>query len=535
MCPEVKNKTESIEKNIEEIKEEISKYKNKNEKLINALERRGKSSNEVLRTLIITSTWAIRLISIIICLSSIVCVFKKCVTDATPIISAGVGIIGIMMALWTVLTITNAVSRRDVEKMKDNIESAEESMSQINTYIKDNVSIQKEMFFVEASKNNWDPLLRYIVSTIKEEDDENKDEYDNGNDGDDANLYSDLTIIELLYTQVKNLHQREYNYDKQLIDVAEKGIKRIEEIKKRAITKVGILEFLNYRFCGFNFFAGYCDSSYEKSANRFFISAEGYDTMRHFFAVSELHIEKNDSSIIKRKCHLDNSIGESYSKIVQYYNESEDLRLKLNGKISLVTDRAIDMCSKAVKAGENNLDKHTLYVFSRNLGNAYERVQDMKDAQHEDTELVVSEREKIVDTYEKALLYAKDDDSIKVNDLKSAYERYLAVLGKHIINNKIQEYTPSKDINEKGWKNLNKYTEEAKYSFPWAIEFKLIDELINLLKYKITTCQSQKDTLKQQIKDMKQDRETMSINKKYDKRINFILKYLDETDYDELS
>lgn len=146
-------------------------------------------------------------------------------TTVDVLLSAGIGIMGIMVAVWTALTISNAISRKDVDNLIQNIEIAKENMASIDAYIEKDVHIQAEHFFVEASRNYWDPLLRYLVEKFPAAEEM----------GNVASLFSDLTIIELKYTQVRNQHQQKYNYDKKLIDIADEGLKKLKQSEAKIV------------------------------------------------------------------------------------------------------------------------------------------------------------------------------------------------------------------------------------------------------------------------------------------------------------
>jgi len=390
------------------------------------------------------------------------------IATVDTLLSAGIGITGIMIAVWTGLSISNVVSRKDVDKLNVDIEAARKNMCAIDAYIAEDVHIQAELFYVETSRNNWDPLLRYIIFSFPPVNEI----------GEVTNLFSDLTIVELKYTQVKSHHQSKYKYDQNLITLADEGIKKIETIKKgRRIPHRIVNTYLNYRMCGFNFFAGYCEKTKLLGVERFVKAAQEYRKLSSALNVSlkkDTWPDKPDA--VERKCHLANSIGESYSKIVQYYCDehmNEDMRLQFGTKIRQYAKDAIKFCETAVDA-EKELDYHTLSVFSRNLGAAYERVDKLNIMLGQ----IPKYQKEIIDSYNHSITYAELDDAPNLSTIRSAYLAFLSFLGRYLFETR--ENTDLDLLQEQ-----NVRVESAFNYFPSSIEIKLLYELTKRLYMRI--------------------------------------------------
>lgn len=381
------------------------------------------------------------------------------IASVDTLLSAGIGIIGIMIAVWTGLSISNVISRKDVDTLNNDIETAKKNMTNIDAYIAENVHIQAELFYVESSRNKWDPLLRYIISKFPPA--EEIDEV--------TNLFSDLTIVELKYSQVKSRHKSKYEYDKNLIDLADEGIQKIEAIKKdRRIHHKSIFNYLNYRKCGFNFFAGYCEKNMELGVKRFISAAQYYERLGNaldvFFKIKSTESEKD---YVERRCHLANSIGESYSKIIQYYcDEANDnnMRSHFETEIEGYAKKAIKYCNIAVDAN-GQLDSHTLSVFYRNRGAAYEGADKLSKL----LEQLKEYQDMIIESYEQSIINAEADDSPDPKTIQLAYISYLSFVG-DVLFEKRQDKTQE---NEKLLKALNKYANNADSYFPWSKEIGL--------------------------------------------------------------
>lgn len=392
------------------------------------------------------------------------------------LLSAGIGIIGIMVAVWTALTISNVISRKDIDDLNLDIEIAKGNMASIDAYIEKDLHIQAEHFFVEASRNYWDPLLSYLVQNLHSIEREKNF----------AGLFSDLTIIELKYTQVRNQHQNAYVYDKNLIDIADEGLAKIDSIMKSQDLHDSVQNYLSYRRCGFNFYAGYCEKDKISGIKRFVKAALGYRKLESVFFVSPDKNEKTipgnsagtvsepEQSNALRKCHLFNSIGESYSKIVQYYSDdsqSSEIQAQYRGEISQHARDAIEYCKKAANE-EAGLDARSLSVFFRNLGFAYERADRLAKANHKESPYfpIENHQKEIIKSYKCSIYYAIVENSPFSTNLKPAYSALLTYL-----LNCMSEMQESSDRNLS--KDFYAFERDALNCFPLSYEIVTLNEL----------------------------------------------------------
>lgn len=440
-------------------------------------------------------------------------------TSVDTLLSAGIGIMGIMIAVWTGLSISNVISRKDVDKLNSDIEAAKKSISSIDEYIIGNAHNQEKLFYVETYRSNWDPLFQYIISNFP-----STEEID-----DVTNLFSDLTIIELRYSQVKSRHQRMYLYDENLISLADDGIDKIETIKKtKKIRHKYINTYLNYRKCGFNFFAGYCEKTKQLGVERFINAAQGYKGLFKVLRASPVNNKHIEPDVAERRSHLANSIGESYSKIIQYYCE-EDMKKQYGGKICRYAELAIKYCKMAVKNGEQ-LDYHTRSVFLRNLGAAYERVDElnMKLKNGHDADYP----EKIIAAYESSVCFAEWGDVSDAETIYAAYLKYLSFLGSYFFDTR-------KNMGNWEWlKELNKKAECALSYFPWSQEIKVLYELVKRLYMRYYTngmssgtscvmpCGVSYECLKE-LEELAESRKKLLDNNIKNETINIISKYIE--------
>lgn len=434
--------------------------------------------------LIILAICAIIAISLSCCIYAVV-VATKSGNDNTDsiVISSGIGMMGVMAAVWASLSVSSIVTRKDVEDTRKDVVSAQDdikkigesignacsSLESVKSFADNNAKIQKELFFVETARNNWDPLLCFIIKPISEL--ELRQE--------DSNLFFELTIVELMYTHVKNWHKSSYQPDKELVALSTEGIKKIdtilkmEELKKRTNTS-SIGNYLEYRKCGFNFFAGYCEMTKAKGAERFRRAANGYKSLARYMEVDFPRMrnsklpEFNDTDDVMRFCHLANSIGESYSKYLQFYCDGESVPW-----IQEYPANAIHYCKMATEYP--SLDPHSRAVFYRNLGAAYERVVKIEMAQQKNEPEENAHHNEIVEAYLNAINAAKTEDSIHPGTLKNAYLSYLTYL-----SNYFTAHDRAGTISESDKQLLLSYLETAKEAyeyFPWSFDFTLYYEI----------------------------------------------------------
>ena len=74
------------------------------------------------------------------------------------LLSAGLGIIGIAIAVWAALNITNAISRAEIEKAGKTVSALEQKLEPIDKFVQKNKGVQKELFLQEINK-----LILYVA------------------------------------------------------------------------------------------------------------------------------------------------------------------------------------------------------------------------------------------------------------------------------------------------------------------------------------------------------------------------------------
>lgn len=348
------------------------------------------------------------------------------------LLSAGLGIIGIAIAVWAALNITNAISRAEIEKAGKTVSALEQKIDPIDKFVQKNKGVQKELFLQEINKHKYDPIIGYFESQIHKSKKEDP--------------YSELTIIELLFSRVKALHRSEYAVDSTLLSLAKDGIKHIDGLEGKS----GYSEFAKYYLCyrraGFNFYMGYCAESRSAGAEYFLTAVEKYKEFANYIGLS---LDKKINSSAERDkleaaAMLYNSIGESYSKIVHYYNDDPEIRTKdiFQKNVAEYSNRAVAYLINAVDCEEkvNGFARSTTY---RNLGCAYER----KDKQEGN---YGGNKDNIISSHQKALARALDDSVASTVTIKNAYHTLLSYYCKFITHTisggETERFTDLKDL-----------------------------------------------------------------------------------------
>lgn len=229
------------------------------------------------------------------------------------------------------------------------------------------------------------------------------------------------------------------------------------------------MNYLKYRECSFNFYAGYCEKNKLSGTNRFVKAARGYKGLENVFGVSEEEmVSPLEQSHTLRKYHLFNSIGESYSKAVQYYCDEPrlpEMEKQYGNEISQHAGDAIKYCKMAaVECAE--LDARSLSVFFRNLGYAYERSDRLAKLQGGDSR-PQNRQDDIIDAFKKSLSYALAEDAPTPSAIKSAYLALVTYLGNCSIESKREDLL----------KDFNLYALQALNCFPWSLNFVILCKL----------------------------------------------------------
>lgn len=328
------------------------------------------------------------------------------------LLSAGLGIIGIAIAVWAALNITNAISRGEIEKARETVSDLEQKIDPIDKFIQKNKGVQVELFLQEITRHSDDPIIGYLESQ--------------SNASQQNDPYAELTIIESLFYRVKSLHKSKFETDSVLLEIAKKGLANIEALGTEECSDF-VKKYLCYRSAGFNFYMGYCAENYLAGAKYFKEALEKYNESAKYFGIS-LNPDKEPPDERDRfiAAALYNSVGESYSKIVHYYNDDLEGQTKnaFQEDIAMYSERAVTYLTMAIKC-EERISSCTRSTTYRNLGCAYER-KDKLDGKFG------ANKDNIISSYKKALAHVWDDSPTDAAMVKNAYHTLLSYYCKFI-------------------------------------------------------------------------------------------------------
>ena len=141
----------------------------------------------------------------------------------------------------------------------------EKTKNEISPFIEQNRPVLLYQFLVELERAQYDPIARYFAEQFQRI---------TANTMDIS--YVKLITIETLISQVVLRHKSDYSYDEILINQADKGLERINQIKgekqDRTIQtsiRTQINKYLVYSKARLEFYKGYCDKDRGKSAKNF--------------------------------------------------------------------------------------------------------------------------------------------------------------------------------------------------------------------------------------------------------------------------
>lgn len=345
------------------------------------------------------------------------------------LLSTGLSIIGIAIAVWSGLNIVNAVNRKELNKLqkdffeiKDKMEAAQKTIDKYEKdaiRIKDSVNANLEdcklLFLQELLKSKKDIASRYFYYWFETQE----------ITLDNVRSFLNLTQIERIFAEIYNLHDSKLSRSPILAYKANFVIDLISVFYKENQVDEEIGQFLEYRIAEVNFYKAYCEldfaeiyeclksaiSSYLKFAKKvgcFDLTDDDMDELPEYSG-------KN----IEMACYLANSIGESYSKIVLAspdYSKSYAThkgRIDKN-EIQKCGERAVFYCKCAV-----HWDKDGREVYCRNLGCAYERLDRI-------TESFGRNKVQILENYKKSFKLIMNDKTASASSTHKIYHVLLS-------------------------------------------------------------------------------------------------------------
>lgn len=303
----------------------------------------------------------------------------------SSLLATGISIIGIAISVWAGLNIVNALERKEVETLKEkvssintNLEKNQKNLGETSILIAD-VNTQLDAVKEKQRRVDRAQLMNEMYKTVQDASTRALiNRIENLKNLSDINLLL-LFEIEKTFNSVYSLHESEYSYDEGLLREVKKGIKAIEDMQKEISdsefekSDVDALNlYLSHRMAELKFYSGYCcdkserEDCFNEAIKLYLQNSSDFGAFLPEFNPTELYpnidYRKCSKSSRKISAYLCNSIGESYSKIIQekgFIQSSEEKRDEYGLK-------AVFYCAYAAE-----WDPCELYL--RNLGCALER------------------------------------------------------------------------------------------------------------------------------------------------------------------
>lgn len=287
-------------------------------------------------------------------------------------------IIGIAIAVWAGLNIVNAIDKKHIDEVDNQIrkmqkdannlvQDIEEERLRIEEEIQDEKEQQnraaREKLLYELYQTRKDELTEKLIDIIKELDEKQDISF------------LDLYNIELRFRNVYSMHASSpYNAD-DLIRTAKEGILLIKKLLHTTELNSNLSLYLELREAEFYFYQEYCTygeerlNCAEKAISLYIKHAK--DLGAH---IPEFKGEQEYPNIQYEECknyiqtlsaYFCNTLGEAYSKVVQIKAELENTDDE--SKMEKYAQKAIFYGAYAVQWGDRS-------VYTRNLGCTVERI-----------------------------------------------------------------------------------------------------------------------------------------------------------------
>lgn len=163
-------------------------------------------------------------------------------------IQVGISIIGCAIAVWAGANIVNAIERKDIDAIKENLSVAEEQLAKQQQQQRE---YEKNLFISELLKSSADLPTKMFAEQMQSE---------KAWDCNDVS-YNDLLHIEQLFSQIYSMHeasdQKSVNINETIQRVADNGIKTANSLIDNTAAPSKTEQFLYFRIAEFNFYKGY--------------------------------------------------------------------------------------------------------------------------------------------------------------------------------------------------------------------------------------------------------------------------------------
>lgn len=383
----------------------------------------------------------------------------------STLLASGLSIIGIAIAVWTGLNIMNAIEKKEVDEINNNLREARKNINDlseiaskmgdqlekdkwnIENIIKDRNELYIGTFKQELINTNYDIISRYFYKKFSNE------------SFNDLSDFPQLIMIEQYFEQVFRQYGEKLPENSIVRDKAYEGIRLTKELMKKregishSSREKDIIDlYLEYKLYEFHFLLGYMLKEVELY-DAFKTAAEGFIRISSRFGVKIPDYEKKNKKVdsisyngtsenLNVAVYFLNTIGEAYSKISaekSLIGQHDKANVKITEEDMITySNKAIFYLRLTMKWNEKLEEKEVYY---RNLGCAYERADRISNK-------FGAHASAIINNYKEAFINVISNKEVKMSrvqnvyhTLLSYYERYMkftffiGVIGKDLHEN----------------------------------------------------------------------------------------------------
>lgn len=356
--------------------------------------------------------------------------------EESSLLTTGLEIIGLAIAVWTGLNIVNLVSRNEVNKVKEDLSKIREqsdktredlneinkNKDELNEIINNIENKNKDEFLSELLKTDEDEMSRYYYKKFKNE----------------KVSFSKLVEIEHLFNKIHEMHSsknvnleqmsREINELKLKIEEAKDYIYNISKKNKPILLE----NYFKFREAEGLFYIGYEINNSEEKYNKYEKAVSLYlDTVKELdiefpeykpSLITNINFWEKDVNKYYNNTELfayfANTIGESYGNMALANPESKKNNIEDIAKRAIFYGKLAVDCAK-----KHNVNKEVYY---KNLGCNYERLERIE------TNNSVHNSIETLDNYRKAFELTINKPQLSKNQMWRYYFTYLTYLNKYI-------------------------------------------------------------------------------------------------------
>ena len=287
----------------------------------------------------------------------------------SSIISTGLSILGIAVAVWTGLNIANTIDKKRIDEIDEQIKSANRQTKEIKETVDTISNVRKQQIEIDKSKLHQEMYLSGSDMATKQ-----LIEKFISLPNESTVPYMELLAIEQEFRIVFNMHDSRYSDNEELKSTAKHGIELAEALMLKAKNPIVIL-YLKFRIAEFHFYMGYC-CLWKECTDHFKEAIKLYQECAEEFQADVPQFNDNEEwpNIKYHNCrqryreisaYFCNTIGEAYSKIV-HNNQKENKDKCSDAEIKQYGAQAVFYCAYATHWGDRA-------IYIRNFGCALER------------------------------------------------------------------------------------------------------------------------------------------------------------------